>query len=332
MNAKFKVGIIGCGVISGNHIPSLQKLDNVEIVALCDIDTSKAEARRDQFELSSLIYADYIKMLDEVKPDAVHILTPHYLHTQMALEALARDVNVLLEKPTCIKEEDLEILISAERQSKGRVCVSFQTRYNDTTKLALEIANAEGGAISGFGTIVWNRDDSYYASGEWRGKWATEGGGAMINQAIHTVDLLCLFLGKPQKVQATISTMRHSADVEVEDTCACIIDFGNNKRANVLVTTTFPGQDATTLHIETKSSAIEIRSQDVYHNGVKLDTEQISEFMGKKCYGNSHGILIEKFYQALADGSEMPVSIESSSNAVKVILGAYKSNSKIINI
>ena len=111
MERKFKVCIVGCGVISANHIPSLLRLDNVEIIALCDIDTKKAELRKEQFSFSSKIYDDYITMLDENKPDSVHILTPHYLHAQMAIEALSRDINVLLEKPTCIKEEEIQKLL-----------------------------------------------------------------------------------------------------------------------------------------------------------------------------------------------------------------------------
>lgn len=332
MNAKFKVCIVGCGVISANHIPSLLRLDNVEISALCDIDSLKADLRKQQFGLSSLIYTDYVTMLDEVKPDAVHILTPHYLHVEMAIEALKRNINVLLEKPACINQEDIEKLIKAEQCSKARICVSYQTRYNETTQRALEIANNDGGAVSGFGSIVWNRSDEYYASGEWRGKWATEGGGVMINQAIHTVDLLCLFLGKPQKVQAQTSTMRHCNAVEVEDTCSCIIDFENGTRANVLATTTSQGHDSTTLHIETKNNIIEIRNDEVYLNSEKLETKKVTEYMGKKCYGNSHGILIEKFYNALSEGTEIPITVESSANALKIILGAYKSNLKIMNI
>ncbi len=330
MKRKFRVCVVGCGVISKNHIPSLLRLENIDIVALCDIDVGKAEERRDQFSLSVPIYKDYATMLDEQKPDAVHILTPHYLHTEMTLAALARDINVLLEKPTCIKEEDLETLIAAERKSNARVCVSFQTRYNETMTRALEIANADGGAVCGFGTIVWNRSDSYYASGDWRGKWATEGGGVMINQAIHTIDLLCLFLGKPRKVQADISKMRHCDSVEVEDTCTCIIDFDDGKQANLFATTTFQGHDCTTLHIETKNNCIEIRSDQIYLNSKKLETAEISEYLGKKCYGNSHGILIEKFYQAIENGADMPISLESSAPAVKIILGAYKSNNQKI--
>ena len=332
MKPKFKVCVVGCGVISGNHIPSLQRLDEVEITALCDIDKAKALAKREQFGLDSLIYEDYLTMLDEIKPDAVHILTPHYLHTEMTLAALARDINVLLEKPTCIKEEDIEKLIAAERASKGRVCVSFQTRYNDTVREAIKIAEADGGATSAFATVVWNRDDSYYASGDWRGKWATEGGGALINQAIHTIDLLCIFLGKPIKMQSFVSKMRHCDAVEVEDTCSAIIDYADGKSANLMVSTTYKGQDSTNLHVETKHNIIEIRNAQLYLNSKKIRTKKQSSYLGKKCYGNSHITLVEKFYDALATDQKMPISLEDSLNAMNIVFGAYRSNTKVINI
>ncbi len=332
MEPKFKVCVIGCGVISGNHIPSLLRLNGVEISAICDIEPAKAERRKAEFSLSCPIYTDYIKMLDEIKPSAVHILTPHHLHTEMTLEALSRDINVFLEKPMCIKEDDVEKLISAEKKSKARVCVSFQTRYNDTVIRAKKITDADGGAICGFGTVVWQRSDEYYSSGDWRGKWATEGGGAMINQAIHTIDLLCFFLGIPRNVQAVISKLRHSDAVEVEDGCECIIGYENGKRANLWVTTTSLGHDSTTLHIETQNHVVEIRNADVYLDGERLDTEMITEYMGKRCYGNSHATLIELFYSALKSGEPMPISLESAKHALKVVLAAYRSDSKIINI
>ena len=271
-------------------------------------------------------------MLDEISPDAIHVLTPHYLHTEMTLEVLSRDINVLLEKPSCIKLEDIEKLIEAEKNSKGRVCVSFQTRYNDSSSEAVKLAESDGGALTAFATVVWNRNDEYYASGDWRGKWATEGGGALINQAIHTIDLLCIFLGIPTKVQASVSTMRHCSEVEVEDTCALIIDFENGKRANLLVTTTYSGHDATTLSVETKNHHIELRNSELYLDSNHIETVIPTTYLGKKCYGNSHVTLIEKFYTALANGEKMPISLESSSHAMKVVLGAYKSNSKIIDL
>ena len=332
MEPKIRVCLIGCGVISGNHIPSLLRLKNVEITALCDIDVAKAEERKKQFALSCPVYQDYLKMLDEIHPDSVHVLTPHHLHTEMTLEALKRDINVLLEKPVCIKPEDMEILINAEKNSKAKICVSFQTRYNESIKKAIEIAESDGGATSAFATVVWNRGDDYYAMGEWRGKLATEGGGALINQAIHTIDLLCIFLGNPLKMQAIVSKMRHCDAVEVEDTCAAIIDFEGGKSANLMVSTTYLGQDTTNLHIETENHVIEIRNAKLYLDSQLIKTKEQSSYLGKKCYGNSHVILIEKFYDSISRGAEVPISLESAENAMRIVFGAYNSNSKLINI
>lgn len=332
MEPKIKVCLIGCGVISGNHIPSLLRLGNVEIAALCDIDVNKAEERKSQFDLSCPVYENYLEMLDEIHPDSVHILTPHYLHTEMTLEALKRDINVLLEKPVCIKPEDLETLINAEKNSKAKVCVSFQTRYNESTLKAIEIVDNDGGATSAFATVVWNRPDEYYAMGEWRGKLATEGGGALINQAIHTIDLLCIFLGNPLKMQAIVSKMRHCDEVEVEDTCAAIIDFEAGKSANLMVSTTYRGQDSTNLHIETKNHVVEIRNAQLYLDSKLIKTKEQSSYLGKRCYGNSHVILIERFYDSISKGLKVPISLKSAQNAMRVVFGAYSSNSKLINI
>ena len=168
--------------------------------------------------------------------------------------------------------------------------------------------------------------------GEWRGKLATEGGGALINQAIHTIDLLCIFLGNPLKMQAWVSKMKHCDAVEVEDTCAAIIDFEDGKSANLMVSTTYSGQDTTNLHIETKSHVIEIRNAQLYVNSKLIKTKEQSSYLGKKCYGNSHVILIEKFYDSITNGLEPPISLDSARNAMRIVFGAYSSNSKLINI
>ena len=332
MKRKFKVALIGCGVISDNHLTAITSLDNIEIVALVDIDTSKAEAKKEKYGLNCRIYSDYFQMLDSEELNAVHILTPHYLHTEMTLEALERNVNVFLEKPMCIKREDIDKIINAEKNSSARVCVSFQTRYNETVKLAKKLSDEDGGVKKAYATIVWNRNDSYYAAGEWRGKWATEGGGVMINQAIHTLDLLCIFLGIPKNVQAVCSKLRHCENVEVEDSCECIIDFENGKEAIVYATTNFQGFDSTALHLETENHTIEIREPNLYLDGNPIEIPKPTEYVGKKCYGNGHLSLIENFYGALETNSDMPIPPESAQHAVKIILGAYLSNKNITEL
>ena len=332
MNRKFKVALIGCGVISDNHISALTSIDNVEIVAIADIDTAKPEAKIKKYGLNCRIYSDYIEMLDKEEPNAVHVLTPHYLHTEMTIEALSRDINVFLEKPLCIKREDVEKIINAEKQSKAKVCVSFQTRYNETVKLAKRIAEEDGGVKNAYATVVWNRNDNYYAQGEWRGKWETEGGGVMINQAIHTLDLLGIFLGIPKNVQAVCSKLRHSDAIEVEDSCECIIDYDSGKSAIVYATTNFQGYDSTMLHVETKNHTIEIREPNIYVDGHPLEIEKSDSYIGKKCYGSGHSMLIEDFYNSLEREKDVPVPVTQAQYAVRIILAAYKSNGKITSI
>ena len=96
---KFRAAVIGCGVISYAHLHSLALLDNAEVVALCDVNTSAAEKRKNEFSLDLPLYTDYKEMLDREKPDVVHICTPHHLHAERIIEALSRDINVLSEKP-----------------------------------------------------------------------------------------------------------------------------------------------------------------------------------------------------------------------------------------
>ena len=209
MNKRFKVALVGCGVIAPNHINSLLSLDNVEISSLCDIKKEKAEALADRFSLNSVrIYDSYEEMIEkEAELFSIHIATPHYLHVDMAIKALEKGINVFLEKPMCISVSDIDRLKDAENKSSAKICICFQNRFTSPVIEAMRIINEDGGAKAGFMTVVWQRSEAYYKSADWRGKWATEGGGVMINQAIHSLDLLSLFLGKPRSV---IATKRHN--------------------------------------------------------------------------------------------------------------------------
>ena len=115
MKNKFKVALIGCGVISDNHLIPLISNPSVELVGLCDINRERAEQKLIKHGLSIPVYTDYIEMLDSLELDSIHIATPHYLHCEMTLEALKRNVNVFLEKPMCISEDEIEKMLAAER-------------------------------------------------------------------------------------------------------------------------------------------------------------------------------------------------------------------------
>ena len=327
LKRNFKVALVGCGVISANHLSALSALESVEVVALCDVKKERAEERLKEFGLNAEIFEDYEEMLDSVKPDSVHVCTPHYLHAKMATLALSRDINVFLEKPMCISREEIEMLLEVEKKSRGRICVCFQNRFNTTTLLAKKLADEDGGALSAYGSVFWNRGESYYTGSDWRGRLETEGGGAMINQAIHTIDLLCYFLGKPERVWATTANHHLKGVIEVEDSSEGMIEFEGGKRGCFYATTAFPGGDVTSVFIRTKNHKIEIKSPYLYLDGKIInESEANAGFLGKECYGRGHGSLIPLFYEALASGKPVPVPLCDAKHAVEIILAAYKSN------
>ena len=321
----FKVALIGCGVISANHLAALTKLENIELVALCDIKTERAEFRKNEYKLTSRIYADFKEMIEVEKPDSVHICTPHYLHCSMACYALEKNINVFLEKPMCINKEEIEKLLQAEKSSKAKITVCFQNRFNPVTLMAEKIANEDGGVITAYGSVFWERGGAYYTESGWRGSMKTEGGGVMINQAIHTIDLLCYYLGKPVSICATKANHHLKGIVDVEDMCEGVISFNTGKYANFYTTTAFRKRDCTEVCLITKNHEIIIRNPYLYVDGVSVDLEIPTEYVGKACYGAGHNTVIEDFYKAIENGTDVPVSLESAQYAIRILLAAYES-------
>ena len=194
-----KAAVIGYGVIGKHHVNILSEMGVLS--AICDTDKKALEGLE-----GIRLFDDYIEMLDCIHPDVVHICTPHYLHADMIIEALGRNINVLCEKPVCIREEDIPRILEAEKNSDAMLGVCHQNRYNPANLYVKEYIKDKT-VLGGVGQVSWKRDAAYYASGEWRGKWETEGGGVLINQALHTLDLMQWFCGMPEYLSASISNL-----------------------------------------------------------------------------------------------------------------------------
>ncbi len=330
MSSKiYRAALVGCGSIAPNHLSAIKRLDNVTVTALCDIDPKKAEAMRDAFCAGARIYTDFDEMLKYEQLDCVHIATPHYLHAQMAIKALRANLNVFLEKPMCISSDEISALLSAEKESSGRICVSFQNRFNETVKHARRIIEEDGGAEGAYCTVIWQRDLAYYRDSGWRGRWATEGGGVLINQAIHSLDLLVEILGVPKYLYATTSNHHLKDEIEVEDSAEGLIVFESSKRANFYATTSFSAGNETNIYIKTKNHSIEIIDSEIYVDKIRRSLENAEDpQIGKDYYGKGHFVIISKFYEALETGAEIPVSLQSAQWALRILLAAYRSNDK----
>ncbi len=325
-----KTALIGCGAISGNHLVAIGKLPDVKVVALCDVIAKRAEEARNKYAPDARVYTDYIKMLDEVKPDVVHIATPHYLHCEMACEALARGIHVFLEKPACISEAELDRLLKAEKTSSAKISVCFQNRLNASVIAAHELADRFGGVVSARASVTWNRDEAYYRSEEWRGKAKTEGGGVLINQAIHELDLMIGFLGTPLNVAARVANHRHVGVIDVEDTAELLIGFDGGATGFFTATTAF-GCDAPNFNelFCRNGKRISLLGDRLYLDGEPFNVPGDGHSSpGKECWGAGHIRLIRRFYEALKTGDPMPVTLSSAAVPLRVLFAAYLSSQR----
>jgi len=326
-----KTALIGCGAISGNHLTAIQKIPGVEVVGLCDLIPERAEAARKTFAQTAKIYTDYRKMLDECAPDAVHIATPHHLHCEMACEALSRGIFVFLEKPVCISEEEIARLTDAEEKSAAKITVCLQNRFNPASLFVKELAEKNGGVSCARAFVTWDRDENYYRSDKWRGKRATEGGGVLINQAIHELDLLIRCCGNPIRVSATTANHAHEGVIDVEDAAELLIGFENGATVFFAATTAF-GCDAPNFsELYCKNGRrITLSGQDVYLDGIpcSYDVDDGLSSPGKECWGTGHLRLIRLFYEAISSGAASPVPLASAALPLRVLLAAYRSSDR----
>ncbi|MBR5219322.1 MAG: Gfo/Idh/MocA family oxidoreductase, partial [Clostridia bacterium] len=218
------VCIVGYGSIGPTHAAAIEKTENAKFYAVCDNNPKRIDFCKKQYNVKS--FSDFDEMILDTNIDSVHICTPHYLHFEMIKKALKAGKTVVCEKPVTMTRAEFNELLTLE--GADRVCVSLQNRFNPCfQKLREIIEKGELGNIKAVkGIVTWYRTPDYYLADKWRGKWATEGGGVIINQAIHLLDYLCLIGGKPEAVAANIMNF-DLPEIEVEDSCAAHISFKN---------------------------------------------------------------------------------------------------------
>ena len=317
-----RVCLVGAGAVSGNHVAGILAAGQ-ELVAVCDILPERGEALCRRFGLTLPIYSDYREMLAKEKPDAVHICTPHYLHTEMALAALAGGAHVFSEKPVSITPEDFERLLCAEETSGRQYGVCFQNRVLPCNTAARDFLKTAK-PYSASGSVLWRRDAAYYASGDWRGKWETEGGGALINQAIHTLDLLVTLMGKPVSVKAEMKNIAHQGVCEVEDFAYLAVETTGG---NFTLTATTAADDSypVKMDFETCYGTLTVQDGDLYRNGARILSDDGPEALGKKVWGYGHGLLIDLFYRSITEGTPFPCDLASTEDTMRTVFAAYRS-------
>ena len=304
----YRVGIIGCGVICPNHIRGILENDNTELIAVCDCIEERAIKRAK--EGNCAYYTDYREMLQKEALDAVHLCLPHAMHAPVAIDCLKAGVDVLSEKPMDVSYQTAKAMLDTAKACGKRLGVIFQNRYNAENraiKAALD-SGEMGKLISLHGEVCWCRNEAYYKSGEWRSRYETAGGGVIINQAIHTLDLLRYFADSPVvDVKATVSHHGETT-AEVEDTAEGVITFENGTRALFYFSINNLEDEDIRVTIKCQNARVESRAGDCcifYRDGRSVraaDEERTKDCGAKACYGSSHAIQIADFYSD-TDGS-----------------------------
>ena len=317
-----KIAVVGLGVIGAVHAEILH--DREELFAICDVDESKKELYPNVH-----FCTDYEKMLDDLRPDAVHICTPHYLHAPMVIAALSRNIHVLCEKPLCIKEEDIGAILAAEKSSAATLGVCFQNRFNPANRFALDYLKDKT-VLSVCGQVAWHRGADYYASGAWRGKWQTEGGGVLINQAIHTLDLTALIAGMPKQLIATTANLSLKESIEVEDTATIV---GVGKASFTFFATNAASRSMSVeITVNTRDEEIKIMPQAVLIGDKAYSFPKEQRVLGKACYGTGHVELIDHFYDCIKKGEHFPIDGAEGAKSVRILLAAYQSRGERVDV
>jgi len=253
---RIRFALAGAGFIGGVHARELAGLDEAELVAVVDTDLATAQALAGAYGAAATTDLTAVLQRDDV--DAVSICTPSGLHADGAVAALDAGKHVVVEKPLDVSLAAADRIIDAEKRSGKTVAVISQHRFDKSSEKVLQaVRDGHLGTItSAIASHAWWRGQSYYDSGEWRGTLALDGGGAVMNQTVHTVNLLTTIVGTPVEVFAYTACLAHER-IEVEDTAVAVVKFASGALGMIHGTTAaYPGLDASLRVFGSKGSAV----------------------------------------------------------------------------
>ena len=312
-----KVCIVGYGAIGPVHAKALERVEQATLYAVCDIDATRCRACA---ELYSVIeYVDFDEMLQDTQIDSVHICTPHYLHFEMIQKALAAGKDVVVEKPVTMTREQFAMLKTLE--GAERVCVVLQNRTNPCVEKMKELVESKelGKVLGAKGILTWYRSKEYYDSEEWRGKWATEGGGVLINQAVHTLDYFSYLIGNVVNVKANMCNYSLEKVIEVEDTFTAKLGFDNGTTGIFFATNGYHENSAPYFEIAFEKGHVRYQDKKLWVNGNMVE-EDTHPSIGKAYWGSGHGKLFKLYYD-----EQKYFSIADVQNTMETMFAMYDS-------
>ncbi|MFO0846716.1 MAG: Gfo/Idh/MocA family oxidoreductase [Gemmataceae bacterium] len=345
-----RVGLIGCGKVGQIHAVALRGLAEAELAAVCDVSPERARAFAERYGARG--YTDVAAMLREGRVEAVVIGTPHPLHAAPAVRCAEAGVHVLVEKPMAATLVDCDAMLAAANKAGVRLGVISQRRFFEPVRRMKEAI--DGGKIGrpalGVFTMYSWREPSYYQSDPWRGKWDTEGGGVLVNQSPHQLDLLLWFLGPVAEVCGYWANVNHPG-VEVDDTAVAALRFRNGGLGSIVTSVSQKPGLHTKVHVHGTSGAsvgvetdrgatfiagvtaiVEPPLTDLWtvpgeeHLLAAFEAEDRARFAQIDATTYYHGLQIRDFLRAIREGRPPLVAGEDGRAVVELFTAIYRSN------
>lgn len=328
----WRVGILGGGNISETHLQACLQLERVQVVAVCGTNERKVRALSNSAGAEAYLHLE--RFLNHHPMEIVLIGSPSGLHAEQGMAAARQGKHLLIEKPLDIKTQRIDELMETVARTGVRLGVFLQERAAadlQRVKRMLDDGKLGKGLVAA-AELLWSRNSEYYADSRWRGTWELDGGGALMNQGIHTVDLLLWFFGPISQVSAFCRTQMHA--IETEDTVAAILEFEAGPVAALSVTTTaFPGLprrivivgDQGTIQIEGSFlKSFEAKGQTPEIGGKQMgserrDSPRISDSAG-------HRIVLEDFLEALEQDRAPLCDGAAARKSVEIVEAIYEAS------
>ncbi|HLV57037.1 MAG TPA: Gfo/Idh/MocA family oxidoreductase [Actinotalea caeni] len=324
--------VVGGGEISRVHLRALAGM-GVEVAAVVDHDAERAQ--RAAAPLGAAAHTDLDAALTDggVGPvDVVHVCTPHDQHLPVVLAALARGTHVLVEKPLAHTLADAERVVAAAEAGSRKVGVVLQNRYNATTRAMKEVlaGGSLGPVLGASATVVWSRTADYYAGKRWAGQRPRSGGGVLINQAIHTVDLVQWLLGPVTSVSGRAFRLLPIDGVDVEDTAAIAMTHagahGAEVRSTFFATAANAVNEPVTIDVTCERGSLSLRGDLTVTDaqGGETVVSDSPAVAGAPAYwGRSHEALIGDFYARLDEPEPFWIGPREALEAQRILSEVY---------
>ena len=334
MNKEVKFAIIGCGRISQNHLDAIEKAPHARLVATCDLVEEKAADAAEKYGCN--YYTDIEKMLQSESIDVCCILTPSGMHCEHTCMVAKHGINVLCEKPLDITIEKVDKMIKCCKDNNVKLGCIFQRR---TFEPAIQARKAVMHGWLGRITLAdaylkYYRNQQYYDSADWRATWEYDGGGALMNQGIHGVDMIAWIMGGIESVNAECSTM--AWDIDVEDTAVVRVKYKNGAMGVIEgATSVYPGLETIFALHGTRGSIVfgdkEFYVWDLEDKNIKMP-EVHDSMGGANCQYKEtnvgHAYLVEDMALAVLYDRQPAISAEEGKKATEIILSIYESSKK----